>query len=239
MRLLHFTGSTLSAAVLTPIPGLQIPRSGRWHEGGFVGRGMRLLQCGIISLVCLTAAIVSPTPALAQPSIVVSVPDQTLALINDGVVVARYRVSTSKFGLGDGNGTYATPLGAMAIASKIGANAPLGAVFKNRQPTGEVLKPNAPGRDPIVSRILWLRGLEKQNARAYSRNIYIHGTPEERLIGRPASYGCIRMRSQDIAQLFNAVPVGTKIEIANAALGSAVAKAKLDSQARANRVAAN
>jgi lipoprotein-anchoring transpeptidase ErfK/SrfK len=239
MRLLHFTGSTLSAAVLTPIRGLHTLRGGRWHEGRFVSGDMTLLRSGIISLVCLTAAIVSPTPALAQPSIVVSVPDQTLALINDGVVVARYRVSTSKFGLGDGNGTYATPLGAMAVASKIGANAPLGAVFKNRQRTGEVLKPNAPGRDPIVSRILWLRGLEKQNARAYSRNIYIHGTPEERLIGRPASYGCIRMRSQDIAQLFNAVPVGTKIEIANAGLGSAVAKAKLESQTRTTRLAAN
>jgi lipoprotein-anchoring transpeptidase ErfK/SrfK len=239
MRLLHFTGSTLSAAVLTPIRGLRTLLGSRWHEGGFVSRRMRLLQPGIISLVCLTAAIVSPTPALAQPSIVVSVPDQTLALINDGVVVARYRVSTSKFGLGDGNGTYATPLGTMAVASKIGANAPLGAVFKNRQPTGEVLKPNAPGRDPIVSRILWLRGLEKQNARAYSRNIYIHGTPEERLIGRPASYGCIRMRSQDIAQLFNAVPVGTKIDIANAGLSSAVAKAKLESQTRTTRLAAN
>ncbi len=239
MRLLHFTSSTLSAAVLNPNRGLRPRSGGRWHEDRFVSGVMTLLRSGIIALVCLTAAIVSPTPALAQPSIVVSVPDQTLALINDGVVVARYRVSTSKFGLGDGNGTYATPLGAMAVASKIGANAPLGAVFKNRQPTGEVLKPNAPGRDPIVSRILWLRGLEKQNARAYSRNIYIHGTPEERLIGRPASYGCIRMRSQDVAQLFNAVPVGTRIEIANAGLGSAVAKAKLDSQTRTSRLAAN
>ena len=239
MRLLHFFGSTLSAAVLTPIRAPRTLGVGRWHEGGLVIRSMKLLQPGIISLLCLTAAIVNPTPAHAQPSIVVSVPDQTLALINDGVVVARYRVSTSKFGLGDGSGTYATPLGAMAVASKVGANAPLGAVFKNRQPTGEVLKPNAPGRDPIVSRILWLRGLEKQNARAYSRNIYIHGTPEERLIGRPASYGCIRMRSQDIAQLFNAVPVGTRIDIANAGLGSAVAKAKLESHSRTNRLAAN
>ena len=239
MTLLHFIGSTLSAAVLTPIRALWTLGVGRWHEGGFVNRRMKLLQPGIISLLCLTAAIVTPTPAHAQPSIVVSVPDQTLALINDGMVVARYRVSTSKFGLGDGTGTYATPLGTMAVASKIGANAPLGAVFKNRQPTGEVLKPNAPGRDPIVSRILWLRGLEKQNARAYSRNIYIHGTPEERLIGRPASYGCIRMRSQDIAQLFNAVPVGTRIDIANAGLGSAVAKAKLESHARTTRLAAN
>jgi lipoprotein-anchoring transpeptidase ErfK/SrfK len=232
MRHLHFINFTLNLVLRTL-------GAGRWHEDRFVSRRMRLLQPGIISLLCLTAALINPTPALAQPSIVVSVPDQTLALINDGVVISRYRVSTSKFGLGDGSGTYATPLGTMAVASKIGANAPLGAVFKNRQPTGEVLKPNAPGRDPIVSRILWLRGLEKQNAKAYSRNIYIHGTPEERLIGRPASYGCIRMRSQDIAQLFNAVPVGTRIDVANTGLGSAVAKAKLDSQVRTNRVAAN
>jgi lipoprotein-anchoring transpeptidase ErfK/SrfK len=186
----------------------------------------------------LITAIISPASVHASSSIVVSVPDQTLALVDDGVVVAQYPVSTSKFGLGDGSGTYATPLGTMAIASKIGGNAPLGAVFKNRNPTGEVLKPNAPGRDPIVSRILWLRGLEKQNAKAYSRNIYIHGTPEERLIGRPASYGCIRMRSTDVAKLYNAVGVGTRIEVANTRLGTAVAKAKLDS-ARTTRLAAN
>ena len=174
---------------------------------------------------------------MAAPSIVVSVPDQTLALINDGVVIARYRVSTSKFGLGDRGGSYATPLGAMAVASKIGANAPLGAVFKNRRMTGEILPPNAPGRDPIVTRILWLRGLEKTNAHAYNRNIYIHGTPEERFLGRPASYGCIRMRSRDVAELFNSVPVGTRIEVANTGLGTAVAKAKLESQTRSVRVA--
>ena len=200
---------------------------------------MRLLQPCIISVLGLFVALSRPASALAAPSIVVSVPDQTLALVNDGLVVARYRVSTSKFGLGDRAGTYATPTGAMAIASKIGGNAPLGAVFKNRRMTGEILKPNAPGRDPIVTRILWLRGLEKTNARAYSRNIYIHGTPEERFIGRPASYGCIRMRSADVAQLFDSVPVGTRIEVANANLSSAVAKAKLETHARATRLAAN
>src|SRR2546421_3670311 len=199
---------------------------------------MRLLHSSIL-LLCLTAAIVCPAPAMATPSVVVSVPDQTLALINDGVVVARFPVSTSKFGLGDSSGSYATPLGTMAIASKIGANAPLGAVFKSRSMTGEILPPNAPGRDPIVTRILWLRGLEKQNARAYARSIYIHGTPEERLIEPPASYGCIRMRSRDVAQLFNAVGVGTKIEVANARLGAAVAKAKLESPARSVGLVAN
>jgi lipoprotein-anchoring transpeptidase ErfK/SrfK len=199
---------------------------------------MRLLHLSIL-LLCVTAAIINPAPARATPSIVVSVPDQTLALIDDGVVVARYPVSTSKFGLGDNSGSYATPLGAMKIASKIGGNAPLGAVFKNRSMTGEVLPPNAPGRDPIVTRILWLRGLEKQNARAFARNIYIHGTPEERLIGRPASYGCIRMRSGDVARLFGAVNVGTKIEVANTRLGPAVAQAKLESHSRAFRIAGN
>lgn len=201
---------------------------------------MRLLRLlFVMAGLGSTAPLFAPAPAMATPSIVVSVPDQTLALVNDGVVVARYPVSTSKFGLGDRSGTYATPLGAMAIASKIGAAAPLGAVFKNRRMTGEVLKPNAPGRDPIVSRILWLRGLEKQNAQAYSRNIYIHGTPEERLIGRPASFGCIRMRSGDVARLFDAVGVGTHIEVANTRLGAAVAKAKLDSHSQATRLAAN
>ena len=199
---------------------------------------MRLLQFSML-LLCLTVAIICPAPAMATPTIVVSVPDQTLALIDDGVVIARFPVSTSKFGLGDGSGSYATPLGTMAIASKIGANAPLGAVFKSRRPTGEILRPNAPGRDPIVTRILWLRGLEKRNARAFSRSIYIHGTPEERLIGRPASYGCIRMRSPDVAQLFSAVGVGTKIEVANARLGHAVAQAKLESHGRNARIAAN
>jgi lipoprotein-anchoring transpeptidase ErfK/SrfK len=201
---------------------------------------MRLLHLIVFSAVlCLTAALFAPLPAMATPSIVVSVPDQTLALINDGVVIARYPVSTSKFGRGDRSGTYATPLGTMAVASKIGGNAPLGAVFKNRRMTGEILRPNAPGRDPIVTRILWLRGLERTNAHAFNRNIYIHGTPEERLIGRPASYGCIRMRSGDVAELFNSVPVGTRIEVSNTRLGSAVSRAKLESHARTSQVAAN
>jgi hypothetical protein len=105
--------------------------------------------------------------------------------------------------------------------------------------TGEILAPNARGRDPIVTRILWLRGLEKSNARAYGRNIYIHGTPVEKLIGRPVSYGCIRMRSQDVARLFGAVRVGTKIDILNAGINRAIAQAALASHARGFRLAAN
>src|SRR3954471_1063519 len=199
---------------------------------------MRLLQISI-SVACFTAAVLTPVPAKAAPSIVVSVPEQTLAVVDDaGSVRERFRISTSKFGLGDKPNSYATPLGSMEIASKIGGNAPLGAVFKSRQRTGEILRPNAPGRDPIVTRILWLRGLERGNSRAYSRGIYIHGTPVEAQIGRPVSYGCIRMRSNDVTRLFNTVRVGTKIEITNTGLSRGVAQATLKQQTRGVRVAA-
>lgn len=198
---------------------------------------MRLLHLSVPILV-LTAALLNPAPATAAPAIVVSVPDQTLALVDKGVVTERFRVSTSKFGLGDNPNSYATPLGTMEIASKIGGNAPMGAVFKSRQMTGEILPPNAPGRDPIITRILWLRGLEKGNARAYSRNIYIHGTPVEKLIGRPVSYGCIRMRSKDVARLYAAVNVRTKVAVLNTRLNRAVAQATLQLSAQENRLAA-
>lgn len=151
----------------------------------------------------------------------VSVPDQRLAVYRDGVRIREYPVSTSKFGLGDDRGSKRTPLGELQIAKKIGANAPAGTVFKSRKRTGEVLPPNAPGRDPIVTRILWLKGLEPQNANAYSRYIYIHGTPEERTIGTPASYGCIRMASRDIIDLFEIVGNGAKVRIADAPLSTA------------------
>jgi lipoprotein-anchoring transpeptidase ErfK/SrfK len=156
--------------------------------------------------------------AQAGTSVVVSVQDQQLAIVKDGCRTETYPVSTSKFGVGDRPRSYSTPLGTMQIAAKIGSGAPMGAVFKNRQRTGEILRPDSPGRDPIVTRILWLRGLETKNARAYERGIYIHGTAEERKIGRPASYGCIRMRSRDVVRVFDSVPVGTRVEVINASL---------------------
>ena len=145
--------------------------------------------------------------------IVISVPDQRLVVFENGLETARYPVSTSRYGVGDSWGSYATPLGTLEVAEKIGGNVPLGAVFKARRPTGEILPANAPGRDPIVTRILWLKGLEPGNRNAYDRAIYIHGTPVERLIGRPASYGCVRMRSRDIVRLFDTVGVGARINI--------------------------
>ncbi|MDA0766123.1 MAG: L,D-transpeptidase [Verrucomicrobia bacterium] len=143
----------------------------------------------------------------------VSVRDQRLLLVRDGQPIKSYPVSTSKFGLGSESGSKRTPLGKMAVARKIGDGAQAGAVFKSRRPTGEVLKPNAPGRDPIVSRIIWLTGRESQNRNTYARFIYIHGTPEEWRIGQPASYGCIRMKSRDVIDLYNRVGVGAEVKI--------------------------
>jgi hypothetical protein len=150
--------------------------------------------------------------------IVVSVHDQKLALLEKGSLVATYPISTSKFGLGDRPGSFGTPVGELEVADKIGDGAPAGTVFKDRRRTGEVVAVNAPGRDPIVTRIIWLRGKEARNANAFRRDIYIHGTPEERNIGRPASYGCIRMRSVDIINLYSHVGPGAQVSIINSSL---------------------
>jgi lipoprotein-anchoring transpeptidase ErfK/SrfK len=154
--------------------------------------------------------------------IVVSTRDQRLALLDGANVMAVFPVSTSKFGLGDSRGSRFTPLGELQVAEKIGGNAPPGAVFKDRRRTGEIVQANSPGRDPIVTRILWLRGLEARNANAFSRDIYIHGTPEESRIGSPASYGCIRMRSGDIIHLYDIVGVGAAVSIVDVPLATAV-----------------
>jgi lipoprotein-anchoring transpeptidase ErfK/SrfK len=144
---------------------------------------------------------------------IVSVPDQVLALVDRGKLIARYSISTSKFGTGDSNASYRTPLGTLFVSAKIGDRLPPGAVIKNRIPTGEVVDVDAPGRDAIVARVIWLRGMETQNQKARDRCIYIHGTPEERRIGKPASFGCIRMRSRDIIDLYDRVHIGTHVLI--------------------------
>src|SRR6201981_575790 len=171
-----------------------------------------------------------------QHHIVISTRDQKLAVLDRSTLMATYPVSTSKFGLGDYLRSSRTPLGQLKVAKKIGDNAPLGAVFKDRIRTGEIVAPNAPGRDPIVTRILWLRGRESQNANAFDRYIYIHGTPEEWKVGSPASYGCIRMRSNDIIQLYDTVGVGAEGTIVDAPLATIVPELPFGTQlAKANR----
>jgi L,D-transpeptidase catalytic domain len=168
--------------------------------------------------VAAILAVLSATSAFAAPldtsnQLIISVRDQKLMLLRNGSKVAIYPISTSMFGLGDARGRMTTPLGYLAVEKKIGDNVPVGAVFHKRRLTGEVLQPNTPGRDPITTRIIWLRGLEAQNAHAFQRCIYIHGTPEEKKIGQPASYGCIRMKSKDVAELYDQVPVGALVQI--------------------------
>ena len=167
-----------------------------------------------LSLVLVALILVAPAVRADGPSrVIISVRDQKLVVMGNGAKLATYPVSTSKFGLGDSWGRMTTPLGFLQVAQKIGDHAPVGAVFHNRRFTGEVIKPNAPGRDPVITRIMWLRGLQASNAHAFSRCIYIHGTPQEKLIGRPASFGCIRMKSRDVAALYAQVPLGAIVEI--------------------------
>jgi len=170
-----------------------------------------------IALAAVALVLLGPWTACkaSEVSLLVSVADQKMVLWQDGVETGRFPISTSRFGLGDRLGSYATPLGTLQVAEKIGNSVREGTVFKERRPTREVLPPNAPGRDPIVTRIIWLRGLESQNQNSYKRYIYIHGTPEERLLGKPVSWGCIRMASKDVVRVFEAIDVGARVEILN------------------------
>ena len=151
---------------------------------------------------------------------IVSVRDQKMLLVRDGTPVKSYKISTSKFGIGDRPGSNCTPLGRLKVAKKIGDNAPIGSVFKTRRRTGEVIVPNAPGRDPVVTRIMWLTGTEPQNQNTFRRTIYIHGTPEERRLGSPASYGCIRMGSRDVADLYNRIGTGADVFVIRGSIQS-------------------
>lgn len=163
---------------------------------------------------CQSALTPAFVPKDTQHRIVVSVPEQKMRLFDNGNIIATYTISTAKRGIGDLPDSYMTPGGKMEIAEKFGAGMPVGTAFKDRVPTGEIVAIDAPGRDPVVTRILWLRGTEERNQHAYQRYIYIHGTPQESLLGNPASYGCIRMRSADIVELFDKVGVGAEVFVA-------------------------
>jgi len=148
----------------------------------------------------------------------VSIADQRLELLEFSAterVMATFAVSTSGFGLGTEPGSNKTPLGRFAVGEKIGQGAPLGAVFVGRVPTGEVAafeNPEDP-RDQVTTRILWLEGLDPENANTRERYIYIHGTNHEEQIGEPCSHGCVRMRNADVVRLFDRVELGTQVTI--------------------------
>jgi L,D-transpeptidase YbiS len=147
---------------------------------------------------------------------------QTLTVLEDGRTIKQYTVSTSKNGLGEKNGSFCTPRGRHIVRAKLGAGQPLGSVFVRRRPTGEVWTPELharyPGRDWILTRILWLSGRERGKNRlgevdTMRRYIYIHGTPDTAELGRPGSIGCVRMRNRDVAELFDLVPPYTEVVI--------------------------
>jgi hypothetical protein len=171
------------------------------------------LTCMVVGLLNLSACSVPKnlTPSGKDQVLIVSIPEQKMLFLENGQEVDRFVISSAKKGLGDTPDSYMTPAGLMEIAEKFGDDLPLGSVLKDRQPTGEIIAIDAPGRDPIVSRVLWLRGLEEGNRNAYQRFIYIHGTPQESLLGTPASFGCIRMRSSDIMSLYERIHAGAKV----------------------------
>ena len=183
-------------------------------------RVLLLASLGFLASFSFTSCGTSTFGKDTRNKMIVSVSDQKMLLLHDGNPVKTYKISTSKFGVGDRPGSNCTPLGRMQVAKKIGDNAPIGSVFKSRRRTGEVLKPNAPGRDPVVTRILWLSGTESRNRNAYRRTIYIHGTPEERRLGAPASYGCIRMGSRDVADLYNRIGHGADVFVIRGSIQS-------------------
>ena len=159
---------------------------------------------------------------MAERQLRVNLRSQRIELVDGTEVLESYAVSSAARGAGEQEGSEQTPRGLHEIRAKIGAGAPKGAVFVGRRPTGEICTPAMvraePERDWILSRILWLRGLEPGKNRlrevdSMRRYIYIHGTPDEASIGTPASHGCIRMRNADVIELFDRVDSGMRVEI--------------------------
>jgi lipoprotein-anchoring transpeptidase ErfK/SrfK len=158
-----------------------------------------------------------------MPRITIHIGLQQLDLLDDsGKLIKRYSISSAKNGVGEQNGSFRTPRGRHIIRAKIGAGQPLNTVFIERRPTGETysakLAKQHPRRDWILTRILWLSGLEHGYNRmgrvdTMRRAIYIHGSPDTADMGRPGSRGCIRMHNRDIVELFDLVPVRTVVEI--------------------------
>ncbi len=181
-----------------------------------------LLLAMLMGLVsCADSYIAGPNVmprAVVRTGLVVTLRDQKMSLLRDGKLVESYPISSSKFGLSSTYGSCHTPTGIHAVNRKVGYGQPKGMVFKARRPTGEVVEVDAQGRDPIVSRIIQITGLEYFNKNSYRRRIYIHGTPEERRIGTPASYGCIRMKSDDIIELYPYIERGMPVAIERCSL---------------------
>jgi L,D-transpeptidase YbiS len=155
-------------------------------------------------------------------SLVIDIPTQTLKVMQGEQVQKTYVISSGKNGVGEQQGSEQTPRGVHYIRAKIGGSAPANAVFVGRRPTGEIYHPGLraafPERDWILTRIFWLCGREPGKNRwgevdTMRRYIYIHGTPDDVVMGVPGSRGCIRMRNTDIIELFDQIPAGVSVNI--------------------------
>jgi L,D-transpeptidase catalytic domain/Sel1 repeat len=166
-----------------------------------------------VAVMSVESVSVQPKTDSKPSRLVISVHDQRMTLLKGSTPVAQYLVSTAKNGVGEAVDSGRTPRGRHAITEKIGAGVAIGTVFKDRLPTGEIVAINALGRSPIVTRILRLRGLEGRNQTSLQRYIYLHGTPAENSLGTPASEGNIRMRSEEIVDLFERVDEGTEVTV--------------------------
>lgn len=168
--------------------------------------------------------LLSASHADDAPFIIIDVKNQTLYLFEHRKLKQSFPVSTSAIGVGNAAGSNRTPLGLHKIAEKFGNGEPIGMIFKARKPSGTLAsiqtQPIKGDGDDVTTRIMWLQGLEPgvnegQGVDSHARYIYIHGTPEEGLIGTPESHGCVRMNNTQVIELFNQVPVGTLVDIVN------------------------
>jgi L,D-transpeptidase YbiS len=153
------------------------------------------------------------TMPLTAPRLEVSVSTQRLRLFDGHHLVREWACSTSKYGLGFTEGSNKTPLGSFVVKEKHGGGAACGTIFKSRQPVGQWTPGMETQSDLVLTRILWLDGVEPRNANTFARYIYIHGTNNEAGIGRPLSHGCVRMRNREVIELYDLVPVGTPVWI--------------------------
>ena len=154
-----------------------------------------------------------------QPYLIAEISKQKLYVMKETEIMKEYHISTSKYGIGNQEGSFRTPLGTHRIIEKIGEDVPICGIFKKKKFTGKIARLNDNnGSDLITTRIFVLAGLEREinlgkNIDSLERGIFIHGTQQENLIGKPASHGCIRMRNKDIIELFDKIKVGCLLEI--------------------------
>ena len=191
-----------------------------WRPVGFAKHPLRQVTSILLLFFLADRVISKPVESnpdneapLIEAQAIISIVHQRMYLLLKGKKFREFIISTSKFGIGDEFGSYKTPKGLFRVHCKLGEGLKPGVVFKSREPTSEIVPPNAPGRDPIVTRIIWLEGLEASNRHALERCIYIHGTPQEKELGHPASFGCVRMASTDVIKVCELLPNNSKVAI--------------------------